>query len=180
MADGLKGGNDQIQIFLRRQSPDVQHHRRLRGGAPLLTQRCITAVRRKQGGVHAPRQHLGVLKTEGLELLGQFSGRHEGLDALIMEMAQIGPDWPRQPAEVVMAAVAVKVSVETGGGRNRQPSRRPQRRVTQRAFGDDMNQIGSGPPPVLQQSPLRWPPALQLWIAGNPETGQSQGVQRIR
>ena len=136
----------------------------------MFPQRRGTTLRREQACIHPPRQDLHVLKTDGLQLFGQFCRGYQGLRAQVMKVPQIGHDRCCQPTDVIMAAVLLEIGVEASRDRNAQLPCRAQGRIAQWTLGHDVNEIGPCLLPLLQDGSPRGPAALQLRITGNFES----------
>ena len=115
--------------------------------------------------VHRPSQQASVGDTHVLQLPHKRVGGHQGGGRPLVEVAQVGTNPWRQHAHAVMFSVAVEAGVETAAQRDAQAARRSHRRPAKRAFGGDVNRVGSPQLPVLIQCAPGWQAEAQAGVA---------------
>ncbi len=165
LTHGLEGGNHGAQVLLGCQAAHAHRHAGAGVGTPAGAQG-RTAVRRAEAlRIHAARDHAQAPQTGRGQLALQACCGHHGAGGAVVEMAQVSHDRRMQPAHAVVAAVGVEVGAEVADHRHAQLAGGAQRRPAQRAFGDDVHDIGPLRCPALDQLTPRRQAHLQRRVA---------------
>jgi len=92
-------------------------------------------------GVDSARHDAKIAKAGLREISPQCLGRDHREPRLVMELAQVREDRALEPADAIVAAVAMKIGAKVGTHRKPQRGGGLHRRPAERAFGHDVHEV---------------------------------------
>ncbi len=151
LAQAKKRLHRHVEVFLRRDAPDVERHGIVRPRAPPRAQGLAAFRRIEERGIDAARHHAESAKTRRRQLRHHLPGGRQGQARAVVKPAEVGERGVPQRRHAVVPAIGVEVGVKARGHGPARPRRRRHRRQPQRPLGGDVHHVGPpGPPPRLQ------------------------------